>query len=140
MFKSAAVFPHAGKTSEQQSGKKPIFGFLLIDQRDRIIYANQQARHFLGLMSDELLPFRQTFMTLVESAYECYPAGAWQGWPKRPSPATTRRLVYKPQDNDLFFQLKVEVLEQIIIDEMPVWVVSMVEEITETAVSLPPNC
>lgn len=135
MVKLTAVYRRNqnDKVGKQQKSKS---GLLLIDQQDEIIYANQQARQFLGLFSDEAPPFKQKFMTLVQSAYRCYPAVAWLSWPKLPSIGTTRHLIYTPPNSSTCFRLKVEIMEQIIIDGTPVWAVAMIaEELGETAVS-----
>ena len=140
MFKFTAVRRHSPKKDAQEKAQKPKFGFLLINQQDEIIYVNQQARHFLGLLSDEKPPFKQTFMSLVQSAYQCYPAAAWLGWPERPSVATTRHLIYKPQNSNAHLRLKVEILEQITINDKFVWAVAMIaENPNETAVPYSAN-
>ncbi|MEZ4594268.1 MAG: hypothetical protein R3D55_24465 [Chloroflexota bacterium] len=74
-------------------------GRLLINDADEIIYANTQARHFLGLLSEESLPAGQKFLPLLRQTYQFYPTLAWVGWPKRPSASTARYLIYTPPNS-----------------------------------------
>lgn len=62
-------------------------GFLILDERDRIIYANQQARHYLHLPDcfessqthqETIAP--QSFIELAQQWYHCHPQEAWEGW------------------------------------------------------------
>ncbi|MBK8902285.1 MAG: hypothetical protein IPM53_13950 [Anaerolineaceae bacterium] len=137
MVKETAVSQRRTQNRQKQTGQP---GLLLINQQDEILYANQQARHFLGLFSEEDLPRKLKFMALVQSAYQCYPAAAWLNWPTRPS-ATTRRLIYTPPHSSTRLRLKVEILEQIVLDGVPVWAVAMTEEgRRETAVFSATTC
>lgn len=138
MIKHTAVYQRHTKASPQKNAPS---GLLLINEQDEILYANRQARHFLGLFSEEELPRQLKFMTLVQSAYRCYPAAAWLNWPTRASSTITRRLIYTPLHNSSYLQLKVEVLEQIVLDGTPVWAVAMIEEDQgDTAVLSPTAC
>jgi hypothetical protein len=120
---------------EHKSNNLPT-GHLLINEADEIIYANKQARFFLGLLADESLPIKQTFLSLVQSAYQCIPVFAWLGWPKRPSAAISRYLIFNTANTSPFSLLKVEIVEQIVINSKDIWVVSidLVESTSETAV------
>lgn len=138
MNKDTAVYQRRTETRQRQRAQS---GLLLINQQDEILYANRQARHFLGLLSEEDLPQQQKFMTLVQSAYQCYPSTAWLNWPTRPSSTTTRRLIYSPPHSSSYFQLKVEILEQIILDGALVWAVALIEEVrSDTAVFPATTC
>ena len=116
-------------------------GHLLINAADEIIYANKQARHFLGLLAEETLPTGQKFLSLVRSAYQCYPAFAWLDWPQRPS-TTSRYLIFSPNRNASFSLLKVEIVEHLIIDGSEVWAIAinLVESSTGTAVNRFAHC
>lgn len=121
---------------EQQATEKLPSGHLLINVADEIIYANKQARHFLGLLADEALPTGQKFLSLVQSAYRCYPAFAWLDWPKRPWATTARYLIFSPPNQPSFSLLKVEIMEQFEVDGHEIWVVAidLVKSTLETAV------
>ena len=125
MIKDTAVYQRHAQTRQ---GQKAQSGLLLINQEDEILYANRQARHFLGLLSDDELPRKLKFLALVQSAYQCYPAAAWQNWPRRPSSTIPRRLIYTPPHSSSNLQLKVEILEQIVLDGGLVWAVALIEE------------
>lgn len=122
-------------TNKRLVTKKQRTGHLLINATDEIIYANKQARHFLGLLADEPLPTGHKFLSLVQSAYQCYPALAWLDWPKRPSTAI-RYLIFSSGRSTAYSLLKVEVVEHIIVDGNDIWVVTLdlVESSAETAV------
>lgn len=112
-------------------------GRLLINDADEIIYANTQARHFLGLLSEESLPAGQKFLPLLRQSYQCYPTLAWLSWPKRPSPTTVRYLVYTPPNSANTSMLKVETVEQILLEGRTIWIISiqLIESRKATAVS-----
>ncbi|WP_420627516.1 hypothetical protein [Candidatus Leptofilum sp.] len=100
-------------------------GRLLINDADEIIYANTQARHFLGLLSEESLQAEQKLMPLLHQMYQFYPHTAWQGWPKRPSPATNRYLIYRPPNSIHHAMLKVEIVEKILLGGKNIWAINM---------------
>ncbi len=125
-----------------QITEKQSSGHLLINKQDEIIYANKQARYFLGLLKDEALPVGQKFMPLVQSVYQCYPTMAWFDWPKRPSPNTARYLIFSAKEHASFSLLKVEIVETIIIDNQEIWAVAidLVESSLGTAVTYTATC
>ncbi|MAU00041.1 MAG: hypothetical protein CL608_23100 [Anaerolineaceae bacterium] len=116
-------------------------GHVLINAADEIIYANKQARHFLGLLAEETIPTGQKFLSLVQSAYQCYPAFAWLDWPKR-SLSAPRYLIFSPTRNASFSLLKVEIVEYLVIDGSEIWAVALdlVESPLETAVTRFTHC
>jgi len=100
-------------------------GYLLLNEADEIVYANQQARRFLGVLADETLPNGKKFLPLVQSAYQCYPTLAWLDWLKRPSSVNTRYLIYSPQSDHAFSLLKVEIVEQLIVNGHAIWAIAI---------------
>jgi hypothetical protein len=141
MFKLTAVLPQLSLLDNQPRSKKLPAGHLLINDVDEIIYANKQARHFLGLLSEESLPPRQKFLSLVRSGYQCYPGSAWQSWPQQPSGHTPRYLIYTPPNQSAFLLLKVEIMEQMILDGQTIWVITINSvRGKETAVTHLPVC
>lgn len=112
-------------------------GRLLIDDADEILYANAQARHFLGLLTDEMLPKGQTFLQLVRSAYQCTPPLAWQSWPRHSGSRLSRYLIYAPPNGQGHMMLKVEIAEHIRLEGKDVWAITInfVESKLATAVS-----
>jgi CheY-like chemotaxis protein len=57
-------------------------GYLLLGAQDEIIYANPQARLFLGLLS-HYGGLDQTFLALARRQYQLQPAEVWRSWPHR---------------------------------------------------------
>ena len=58
-------------------------GYLLIDGPGHILYANNQARLYLGFADDDKTPapITETFLELVKRHYTLNPQGAWSNWP-----------------------------------------------------------
>ena len=110
---------------KQPKKTKLATGYLLLNEADEIVYANKQARHFLGMLAEETLPNGNRFLPLVQSAYHCYPTLAWQDWPKRPSSINTRYLIYAPPNGHAFSLLKVEIVEQLIVDGHAIWAIAI---------------
>lgn len=100
-------------------------GRLLISDADEIIYANTQARHFLGLLSEESLQEAQKLMPLLHKTYQVHSSAAWNGWPKRPSSAVSRYLIYTLPHSFHQAVLKVDIVEQIQLGGKNIWVVTM---------------
>jgi len=55
-------------------------GFLVLDDRDQIRYANAKARALLDLPSDETHPIMDSFLNSVTRCYQCEPAEVWADW------------------------------------------------------------
>lgn len=141
MFKQMDTYTETAQENNQLITESSPAGYLLINDVDEIIYANVQARHFLGLLSDEPLPKKQRFLPQVQTTYLCYPATAWNDWPARPSFSSPRYLIYSPPHSNVYTLLKVDILEQIQIDNKIVWAISInTVETKQTAVSHPVIC
>ncbi|MBN1887028.1 MAG: response regulator [Thermoflexales bacterium] len=84
-------------------------GHLVINERDEVLYANPQARIFLGLPQDEQQPVPAGFLELARRQYHCEPQEAWTSWP----PATQQAHLYLVQPESptaKAFWLQVELL------------------------------
>lgn len=55
-------------------------GFLILDDRDQVRYANARARSLLDLPADETHPILDSFLNLVKRHFRCEPADAWADW------------------------------------------------------------
>lgn len=132
MFRTTAVSHPYGSTNPTALPT----GRLLINDADEILYANRQARHFLGLLSEESLPKGQKFVPLLRQTFQLDSNSAWVGWPQRPLPTMPRYVLYTSSHADpaLF---KVEIIEQIQLDGKNILAVAMqlVESGWGTAVS-----
>lgn len=121
--------------SSKKSATRPT-GRLLINDADEILYANTQARHFLGLLSEEALPKGQKFIPLLLQTFRFYSNTAWLSWPKRALPTTPQYLIYtSPQGHTALY--KVEIIEQIHLEGKKILAIAiqLVETQMETAVS-----
>jgi len=132
MSRSAASITTQIIEKQQPFSKLPT-GHLLINAADEIIYANKQARRYLGLWADESLPAGQKFLPLVQFTYQCYPTFAWLNWP---SATTARYLIFSSPSHTSFSLLRVEIVEKMIVDNQEIWAVAidLVESPLETAV------
>jgi two-component system cell cycle response regulator len=54
-------------------------GYLMIDERDRVTYANSQAQVYLGLRRENHIP-ATPFHELAQKHYHCEPQAAWAAW------------------------------------------------------------
>ncbi len=73
--------------------EKATDGYLLTDAEGYIIYANAQARLYLGLAKDASLPTADTFLNLACQQYRCEPQIIWQDWPASAAADSTLYLV-----------------------------------------------
>ena len=58
-------------------------GYVIVNDQEQVVYANVQARVYLGLgqeINPEAAPF---FRELVVKQYRCEPQAAWAQWPKK---------------------------------------------------------
>ncbi|HNT74152.1 MAG TPA: response regulator [Anaerolineae bacterium] len=55
-------------------------GYVIVDEAERILYANAPARLYLGLDSEHS---PQAFSTLIAQQYHREPQEAWNAWPKK---------------------------------------------------------
>jgi len=96
-------------------------GYLIVSDSDKVLYANPQARLYLGLPSsssgqasgDGGEPISGAFLELAGKQYRCEPQEAWATWPKQPAMATqsARYLVRPESPTANAFWLQVDVLD-----------------------------
>jgi two-component system cell cycle response regulator len=99
-------------------------GYVMIDARDEILYANSQARLYLGLPPSEATrriagqppQGRERglgFLNVAERQYHCEPREAWSHWPQRTTdPALQPRYLVRPESPTArAFWLQVDILE-----------------------------
>jgi len=95
-------------------------GYLIVDDSGRVLYANAQARLYLGLPAagagetnwDGGEPISETFPTLVRRQYRCEPKAAWAARPGGSTAATrSPRYLVRPETPDTpAFWLQVDIL------------------------------
>lgn len=59
-------------------------GYLILSDTDQILYANAQARLWLGLAAAPEEAYPGTFLALVKQQYHCEPQEMWLTWPEPP--------------------------------------------------------
>ena len=88
-------------------------GYLILSDDDRILYANPQARLFLGLpVASKEATITESFLTLaLKNYYHYQPAEAWHLWPGQ-SPADAPRYLVQPATSTTnAFWLQVNLIE-----------------------------
>lgn len=70
-------------------------GHLIVNQQNRIIFANPQAQRFLNKMMDEdtLAEAQHDFFAVVQETFRMEPEYAWRNWPEEAPDKTLRYLV-----------------------------------------------
>jgi DNA-binding response OmpR family regulator/two-component sensor histidine kinase len=75
-------------------------GYLQLDAKDKIIYANSRARFYLGLDIDPTQPITDAFMNIVTRQYIPNPQPAWADWPMiSTSNSAGSRYLVRPESN-----------------------------------------
>jgi two-component system, cell cycle response regulator len=86
-------------------------GIIMLDDQQRITYANRQARLFLGLPPDETPLAPTPFMRLVGQQYHREPREAWSNWPAE-TPAGMVRYLLRPESaTAIAFWLEIDNLQ-----------------------------
>jgi DNA-binding response OmpR family regulator len=90
-------------------------GYLVVDEQDNILYANSQARLYLGLSNDQNKPITKLFLELARRQYHFQPEEAWVNWPQQPPPVNERpspRYLVRPESPAAHaFWLQLEILD-----------------------------
>lgn len=88
-------------------------GYLILNEADAIVYANAQARLYLGIESAEGEPVAGPFVDWARAHYRLEPENAWDDWPAQSlfSRRHPHYLVRPETENATAFWLKVDVLE-----------------------------
>jgi CheY-like chemotaxis protein len=80
-------------------------GYVMVDEQDRVLYANPQARLYLGLPPSGPMPAAiegasagTKFGDLAGEQYRCEPQEAWATWPLSPTgDSSLRRYLVRPE-------------------------------------------
>ena len=88
-------------------------GYVIINEKDFILYANNRAQLFLDLAHSPRVENHDTFMRLVRRQYNCEPSDSWTDWPLGLTDRddTTRYLIRPETDTSPAFWLKVTTLK-----------------------------
>ncbi|HEX9922796.1 MAG TPA: response regulator [Anaerolineae bacterium] len=86
-------------------------GYLVIDDQDNILYANPQARLYLGLSASGDDLSAATFLDLATNHYSLEPQITWENWPVSCQPASSPRYLVQAETlTAQAFWLQVETL------------------------------
>ena len=85
-------------------------GYLILDERDAVLYANSQARLYFGLPV-EGAPVSEIFLELARRQYRCEPEAAWATWSDRSGPPQAYYLVRPESPTAKAFWLHVDALD-----------------------------
>ncbi|HXV44764.1 MAG TPA: response regulator [Anaerolineae bacterium] len=86
-------------------------GYLMLSDCDQILYANPQARLYLGLPADSHKPIAEPFLEFIRRQYHCEPEAAWATWPALPVVQSPRYLVQPESSTANDFWLQVDLME-----------------------------
>lgn len=86
-------------------------GYIIVDEVDVIVYANQQAQLFLGMSSDSTSWIAETFFAWAKRHYRCEPKAAWACWPVV-ADAAPRLLVIENTAHNGPFRIEVSVMDE----------------------------
>lgn len=84
-------------------------GYLVINQDDLILYANPQARLYLGLPTGQDTSIAEKFWPLASKRYQARPEAAWAVWPEQSSDSSSRYLMQPESALTHAFWLQVDV-------------------------------
>lgn len=84
-------------------------GYLIVNKSDDVLYANPQARLYLGLPPDQGELIAETFLTLAGKQYQRRPEEAWLVWPEQPLKRVSRYLMRPESAAAHAFWLQVDV-------------------------------
>ncbi|MEW5957320.1 MAG: response regulator [Chloroflexota bacterium] len=83
-------------------------GYLVINNNDDVLYANPQARHYLGLSPDQAELVAEPFLVLADKRYYRKPETGWETWPQLPAETTPHYLMQPETVSTYAFWLQVD--------------------------------
>lgn len=123
----------AEKSKFERIVEQAEIGYLLIDDRDQILFANPFAHLYLDSPRNNDQAVGESFLTLVKKLYRCQPTDAWLSWPEPPPEQTTRYLVRPESETSQVMWVKVETLGYLAEEIKPTWLVSLQDVTGEIA-------
>ena len=88
-------------------------GYLQLDSKDQILYANSRARFYLGMEVDQTKPILGSFLDIVKRQYIPNPQPAWADWPMiSKANVSNNRYLVRPESNTAHeFWLEIAIYE-----------------------------
>jgi DNA-binding response OmpR family regulator len=120
----------AERTKFERVVERAETGYLLVNDRDEILFANPKANLYLGLPERNGYPARDTFRGLAKSQYRAEPRDAWTSWPQRPPDGSSRYLILPESETAQAMWLQVDTLDHLRVDPEPAWIISL-KDVTE---------
>lgn len=84
-------------------------GYVIVNQADEVLYANPQARRYLGLAASQDEFVTEKFVDLAGKTYHCQPEAAWSAWPNQMVEPSPRYLMQPETASAHAFWLQVDV-------------------------------
>jgi two-component system, cell cycle response regulator len=108
-------------------------GYLMINERDEILFANAKARLYLDLAADMSGKGGELFLNLAKRNYTCEPEEAWHGWPELAgmTPAARRYLVRRERPSKNACWILVSAFKRAQGEGMTSWLVRLHEATAE---------
>ncbi|MDA0243496.1 MAG: response regulator [Chloroflexi bacterium] len=100
-------------------------GYLLLNDHDHCLYANRQARHYLGLAQEEALSPELSFTAHARLTYHLESKKAWNSWPGWVKNNTPRYLVRSETEERPAMWLLVDTIDYLPSGDEMAWVVSL---------------
>jgi DNA-binding response OmpR family regulator len=85
-------------------------GYVVVNGKDEILYANRQARTYFGLSSEKNEPQPEKFLAIAQARYRYEPEERWHDWPNQPDDGAPRYLVQAASPTMNTFWLQVDVM------------------------------
>lgn len=83
-------------------------GYLVVNSDDDVLYANPQARQYLGLSPDQDEMVSEPFLVLADKRYQRKPETGWQSWPQLPADSPPCYLMHPESASNRAFWLQVD--------------------------------
>lgn len=105
-------------------------GYLLLNDRDQILFANPAAARHLNLAALNGHSSDVRFLRVAKEQYRCEPAETWRAWPENTANNNQRFLVRPETPTSQAMWLQVDVLDSLDSAAEPSWIVSL-EDVTD---------
>jgi DNA-binding response OmpR family regulator len=103
-------------------------GYLIVNQDDEVLYANPQARLYLGLPANQDEFVAEKFVVLARKAYHCQPEAAWNAWPGQMAEPVQRYMMQPETASSHAFWVQVDLFPA---EPKKTWVVRLRDVTTE---------
>ena len=113
------------RTKFQLLAERSATGYLLLNDQDHCLYANRQAREYLGLPQQTPLAAEVSFTQQARAHYHLESKKAWNSWPGWVKNNTPRYLVRPETEQRPALWLEVDTIDYLPSGDEMAWVVSL---------------